>query len=384
MENVLTAVIIIFIILFAILTLSYAFIDSQSNLFDTWRDMEQQRDIAENTHLAVTDVYTQNNGQEVLLTVQNTGSTRLIDFSMWDVILTYFDTNIPPAYHVRYLIYEGASGDTWEIASINHLYVGRDASDNEEEILEPGVLNPGEQMTLLLELSVGIGNGQAAQVTIATRYASTASTVFSGNHPPELSANTGINMPVNSTITLNTDLLSAVDPDDRAYAGPITYTIETSPSAGTITPGDTFTQTELEAGLVTYQHTGPLNDDSFMITLSDGQDTSSPETITITTTQAPVLSANSGLVLSPGATAAINTGMMSVIDADSDPADLIYTITAPTTRGLLSLGTSFSQADIEAGLLTYTHGGSGADSFQFTVSDGSCEIGPFMFTINPM
>src|SRR4030065_86432 len=42
----------------------------------------------------------------------------------------------------------------------------------------------------------------------------------------------------------------------------------------------------------------------------------------------------------------------------------------------------FPQADIDNGLLAYSHTGDGSDSFQFTISDGKDTFGPYTFTIS--
>ena len=70
----------------------------------------------------------------------------------------------------------------------------------------------------------------------------------------------------------------------------------------------------------------------------------------------------------------------STTDVDNTSDQLVYTLdTAPANGTLynngvaLSAGGSFTQADIDAGLITYDHDGSqtSSDAFAFTVDDGA-------------
>ena len=80
-----------------------------------------------------------------------------------------------------------------------------------------------------------------------------------------------------------------------------------------------------------------------------------------------------------GGNTVIGTGALEFDDLQPDTS-IVYTITTPTANGTLTLSTdptgtpvtSFTQADIDAGILVYTHSGSEtvADSFAFTVTDG--------------
>ena len=75
---------------------------------------------------------------------------------------------------------------------------------------------------------------------------------------------------------------------------------------------------------------------------------------------------------------------------DPEPGDVLtYTVTAGPSAGALNLGASFTQAQIDAGSLSYTQNGSEvtSDSFSFTVSDGAGgSIGSTVFglTITPV
>ena len=101
----------------------------------------------------------------------------------------------------------------------------------------------------------------------------------------------------------------------------------------------------------------------------------------------PVLASNAGAVVAEGGLVVITSAMLEATDADGDP--LTYTVTSPPTAGNLSLGTSFTQAQINGGSLSYSQNGSEviSDSFTFTVSDGNGgSIGSttFAITVTPV
>jgi len=94
----------------------------------------------------------------------------------------------------------------------------------------------------------------------------------------------------------------------------------------------------------------------------------------------PILTTNAGLTVANGATGTIDNTKLLVSDTDNTPNQLTFTVgTAPTHGNLkkgaatLSGGGTFTQADINSNLITYTHSGDNAvaDSFTFTVSDGA-------------
>ena len=86
---------------------------------------------------------------------------------------------------------------------------------------------------------------------------------------------------------------------------------------------------------------------------------------------------------------------MATTDVDNSAAQIVYTVDATPSNGTLyrnwvalSATDTFTQADIDAGLITYRHdaGETTSDSFDFTVDDsvGTSTSGTFNFTINPV
>jgi hypothetical protein len=375
-ENVLVAFILIFIILFAALTLSETFLSTQDAIQESWQEMQVRMEDQARTSLLPLEAHTANMGTVIEFALRNNGSARLTDFDRWDVILQYYDAGTPAVYHTTWLPFtdQNPGGGEWTVAGI---YLSADTTM--EEVYEPGILNPGEEIVLRLRGTVPIGAGTAAQVSVATGNGVGTSIIFMGNLIPVVVSNTGLTLPAGGITVINSAQLETTDGDDSS--ADLIYTVTTPPAQGTLSLGTTFTQADIDAARLSYHHTG-TGVDSFQFTVSDGKDTIGPYTFSITASEPPAVVNHSGLTMLAGSTVTIDSTQLQTTDPD-DPADsLVYTVTAAPSQGTLSLGTTFTQADIDEGLLSYAHTGVGSDSFQVVVSDGETIIGPVNFTIS--
>lgn len=110
----------------------------------------------------------------------------------------------------------------------------------------------------------------------------------------------------------------------------------------------------------------------------------------------PVVTTNTGATVLQGAALTIANTALASTDADNSESILRYTITDLADHGTLTntntshtylLGESFTQADIDAGYIRYTHDNTTnfSDSFSFTVTDGyaTTAAGTFNLTITP-
>src|SRR5439155_1231152 len=184
----------------------------------------------------------------------------------------------------------------------------------------------------------------------------------------------------NSTPTTTTPSLHHAIPTYDASPN-IIYTITSGPSHGTIElngiAATTFTQADIDAGLVTYTHDGSENfADSFSFAVSDdGAAGGSTGTFTIARRSAVESKHDALLTLRDGSVATVTSALVQTTDKDHAPPTRDYTTTSGPTHGTIELNgiaaTTFTQADIDAGLVTYTHDGSEnfSDSFSFAVSD---------------
>jgi hypothetical protein len=94
-------------------------------------------------------------------------------------------------------------------------------------------------------------------------------------------------------------------------------------------------------------------------------------------TQAPTLVSDNPLSIQAGTSLTITSGLLSATDNISSAAQLRYTVTTVPARGTLLLNeaatSSFTQADINNGLVSYheTTSGATSDAFSFKVADSA-------------
>lgn len=375
MDSVIAAFLMIFLNLFAVLTLASSFISSQDAYQLGLRSMEIRLNEQARTSLSKVNAKTINSGNAVQMIYKNTGSARITDFQNWDVIIQYYDDSTPGKYYMVWVPYVASNpvNNEWTVVGIY-----ADAKRAVKEVYDPQILNPGEEIIIEIHLPHTIAPTSQVQVTLALKNGTNLSDVFVRNTPPELIVNDGIIIATHATSIINEMALKATDLDNEPYD--LVYTITTPPQQGTLNLGDSFTEYDLVKDHLRYAHTG-TGSDSFEFTLTDGQDTIGSYTMDITVSEPPVLATNTGLTLPAQTSAVITNAMLHATDVDNIASDLVYTITLLPTQGSISK-TTFTQEDVDNGNFTYTHVGAGPDSFKFTVSDGVSQIGSFTFNIS--
>ncbi|XP_029030012.1 FRAS1-related extracellular matrix protein 2a [Betta splendens] len=143
-----------------------------------------------------------------------------------------------------------------------------------------------------------------------------------------------------------------------------------------------------EASSVIYEHDdSETTEDSFDVILTDGKH-SVQKTATIVIIpvddETPRMLINDGLEVEVGEAKEISSRALRATDLDSDDSALAYIIRFGPGQGLLqrktpsgsleniTLGMNFTQADVDAGLIVYTHNGQEGvrDLLKFDVTDG--------------
>lgn len=384
MENIFVAIVVVFLLLFGALTMSNANLTAQQTLVAAQQEREARANDIARTTVSPVDIQIMDFGNVIKVTLCNDGSLKLADFDQWDVFTEYYDSSATPVYHTQKLSYDATSivSNAWSVEGIY-----RHWAQNTPEDYEPGVLNPGEALVLLLNVSPGIGVGQSTTVTIVTENGVPESIIGTRNVPPVQTLNTGLKVALHGTTTLTNEMLLTQDSDNEPQE--LIYTLTIAPagtlilsttSSVTLSLGSQFTQQDINDGALVYTHSGETSD-SFAFTVSDGVDSIGPFTTTISVNAALVLTTNLGLMLPTGATATITNALLDVTDADDLKGHLIYTVTQFPANGILSLGTTFSQEAIDQNRLTYIHTGTSADLFKFVISDGYDVIGEYSFVI---
>ncbi|XP_004594747.2 chondroitin sulfate proteoglycan 4 [Ochotona princeps] len=148
-------------------------------------------------------------------------------------------------------------------------------------------------------------------------------------------------------------------------------------------PLATFSWREVEEQRIRYLHDGSETlADSFVLVANASElgRQSQPVTLAINilpvNDQPPILATNTGLQMWEGATVPIPAEALRGTDGDSAPQDLVYAIEQPS-NGRVVLRTapamevrSFSQAQLDAGLVLFSHTGALDGGFHFSLSDG--------------
>ncbi|KAM9446229.1 extracellular matrix organizing protein FRAS1 [Clarias gariepinus] len=166
-------------------------------------------------------------------------------------------------------------------------------------------------------------------------------------------------------------------------------------------PVKSFTQDDINKGFLEYIHEKGENGGSFSFkfNLEDPEGNKLiDESFFITVLEdrlSPAVVVNKGLVLDENTVKKITTLQLSSTDQDSEPGELVYSITKQTQLGHLELSnnpgkriSTFTQADLASRNVQYVHTSEEekhSDDFTFTVSDGANEISQtFYITIRPV
>ena len=221
-------------------------------------------------------------------------------------------------------------------------------------------------------------------------------TVTPVNDAPLVATNAGLTASEGSTGNQITNLLlNEGDVDDSGVG--LTYQITNSTSHGTLfrstTPlglNDTFTQADIDGGLISYDHDGSdTTSDSFDFQLSDGgEDGATPANgtfnITVTpTNDDPVVTLSSGTSYMENASPVLLSPTATVTDSDSPDFDtgtltvgLTVNASADDRLAILAVGDGAGQVNVVGATVRY----SGVDVGTFTGgSDGST---PLVVTFN--
>jgi VCBS repeat-containing protein len=223
------------------------------------------------------------------------------------------------------------------------------------------------------------GNGAADQATVTI-------TVNPINDPPTLAANAGLTLQEGEQAPIASQALQATDVDDEPTA--LTYTVTSGPSQGELlvdgSAASSFTQQEVNDGLVVYNHTADAADnDSFTFDLTDEEGAGpTGQTFSITVepdNRAPVTT-DDAYSVDEDTPLSVTDPANGVLDNDTDPDDndLLAFPDQQPDHGEVSLSRD--------GTFTYTPNPNynGPDSFQYVASDaeGGTAPGTVNITVN--
>lgn len=160
MENVLTASIIIFLLMFTTLNMSMGIIASQDTLQMSRREAESRWAEQARTDMEPLSGSLSGAGNSIDITLLNSGDIALAGFEQWDVIVQYTGA----AYHIQRLSFASPPIiDEWGVSGI---YL--DGQSGLPEAYEKGIWNPGEELVLRIRLAEPLATGATALITVAT------------------------------------------------------------------------------------------------------------------------------------------------------------------------------------------------------------------------
>ena len=263
METLIAAVFVLFLMLFAGLSLSQTSMSAQQTVQAAVVEMQDRHELQMGTQLTPLEAHTTDFGSTIVLTLANTGAQPIMDFDKWDVIVHYSDDLT--SYHIDWLP-NGGAPNAWTLGTIG---LNVDSATPIPEIYSRNILDPGEMVTMTVHVSPPVDAGTGIVVRVSAPNGSSSTTMLTSNHPPEVVLHTGSTVITGSTVTITNTELRTTDLDGED----ITYTIVSPPTLGVLNFMDTFTQADIDAGRLTYTNNGTAGFDAFNFTVTDGKDT---------------------------------------------------------------------------------------------------------------
>uniref|UniRef100_A0A8C4Z636 Fraser extracellular matrix complex subunit 1 n=1 Tax=Gadus morhua TaxID=8049 RepID=A0A8C4Z636_GADMO len=226
---------------------------------------------------------------------------------------------------------------------------------------------------------------------------------------PRMTVNRGLQLAAGSASKITEQNLKGSDIDSDPLK--LSYILTSDPAAGTLLlnkkklsakgPTHSFTQEDVNKGRLQFSHSreekgGSL---SFKFNLVDPEGNKLIDQsffISVLVDRLPpVVEVNKGLVLDENSRKKLTTLQLSASDQDSEPSELLFTVTKQLDLGHLehvanpgSSISSFSQADLVSRSVQYVHTSEEekhSDQFTFSVSDGQNEVAQtFFITIRPV
>lgn len=186
------------------------------------------------------------------------------------------------------------------------------------------------------------------------------------------------------TVVIGSTNLGFLDPDDTATG--VIFSVSSFNGGVVRVNGivqSTFTNAQLTGGLVSFAHGGGESASaSFLVSVEDGNEDGSTPVGSVfglsvsPVNDAPLLTGDLAATVSEGGAAILGAADLGYIDPDDSAADMTFTISALSNGAVKVSGisqTSFTGAQLAAGLVSFVHDGSEtlAAGFQVHVEDGN-------------
>jgi hypothetical protein len=170
MENGLPALLIAAILMLSTVFMARGGFMGADAIGQSLRQSEIRYEQKSRTGLTITDATIDAAGANITLTVLNDGQTVLADFAGMDVVVQYFGET--GTRYDKWIAYTpGAlASDTWKTGTFTN------------DVFEPGILNAGESMEMLIRVNPVVGPATTNLAIIGSEKGVTAQTYFAG--PP--------------------------------------------------------------------------------------------------------------------------------------------------------------------------------------------------------
>ena len=229
------------------------------------------------------------------------------------------------------------------------------------------------------------------------------------NDSPLITTANNTTVDAGNFVLIKKAILNATDPDDSGVG--LIYTVD-STTNGQLellgNPGvaiNTFTQADINNSQLAFRHDGTATlTAQFQVTLADGgEDSATTDTATINftvnnTNDSPTITLNAGVTVNEGGVVTITTSDLDSFDPDDSGVGLTWSISNVSANGYVQLSTnagvainSFTQADLDNGLVQFVHDGSEtiSASFDLELADGgensaTTDTATFNVTVTPV
>ena len=164
MDSILPALFAVTILVLASLMIGRSGFSSFQVLGDSWQDAEERAVERVRSDITITSITV--TGPRVDVIVRNDGATSVVDFSRMDVVVQYQSGGSNLIKWIPYTTGSPQPNNTWTVLAIS------------SDVIDPGVLNTGESMTIRVRLSPAVGSGTSNWVQVTTELGISASLFF--------------------------------------------------------------------------------------------------------------------------------------------------------------------------------------------------------------
>lgn len=173
MEHGIPALLVATIMIVAALLVTRSGLSGVDAVTQSFKEMETRTGAQARTRVAITGTASDGAGANLTATVANSGSTVLGTWDVTDVVVRYTDDG--GAYQIRWLPYTSGAlvANSWTVNSITN------------DVFEPGLLDPGEEMQIQMRINPVIGCGTTGTIVFTTEQGvTTTANVWGPACPP--------------------------------------------------------------------------------------------------------------------------------------------------------------------------------------------------------